>query len=51
FIERIGFFNPITLSRKKELHLDLERVNHWINLGATISDRVLSLIKQAKKST
>ncbi|MGP1930192.1 MAG: 30S ribosomal protein S16 [Arsenophonus sp. ET-YP4-MAG3] len=49
FIERIGFFNPIALSKKKELHLDLNRVDYWVNLGATISDRVLSLIKQEKK--
>ncbi|MFV9997458.1 MAG: 30S ribosomal protein S16 [Arsenophonus endosymbiont of Dermacentor nuttalli] len=49
FIERIGFFNPITSGKEEELRLDLDRVEHWVGLGATVSDRVSALIKQAKK--
>ncbi|VAY02365.1 30S ribosomal protein S16 [Arsenophonus endosymbiont of Aleurodicus dispersus] len=51
FIERIGFFNPIASGNAKELHLDLARVEHWVGLGATISVRVSTLIKQVKKSS
>ncbi|MCG2879376.1 30S ribosomal protein S16, partial [Obesumbacterium proteus] len=32
------------------LRLDLDRVNHWVGLGATVSDRVSALIKEAKKA-
>ncbi|MGP1959147.1 MAG: 30S ribosomal protein S16 [Arsenophonus sp. NC-CH8-MAG3] len=49
FIERIGFFNPIASGNAEELRLDLNRVEHWIGLGATVSDRVSTLIKQAKR--
>lgn len=49
FIERIGFFNPIASGKAEELRLDLDRVEHWVGLGATVSDRVSALIKQAKK--
>lgn len=49
FIERIGFFNPIASGNAEELRLDLDRVEHWVGLGATVSDRVSTLIKQAKK--
>ncbi|MDF7670621.1 30S ribosomal protein S16 [Orbaceae bacterium ESL0721] len=50
FIERIGFFNPIAKGKAEELRLDLDRVNHWVGLGATVSDRVRSLIKQVEKA-
>ncbi|MFP3036997.1 MAG: 30S ribosomal protein S16 [Arsenophonus sp. ER-BJ3-MAG3] len=51
FIERIGFFNSISSIKKKELHLDLDRVDHWISLGAIVSDRASTLIKKVKKAT
>ena len=50
FIERVGFFNPIAQGKAEELRLDLDRVNYWVGLGATVSDRVNSLIKQAQKA-
>lgn len=50
FIERIGFFNPIASGQAEELRLDLDRVEHWVGLGATVSDRVEQLVKQAKKA-
>ncbi|MFS1563357.1 MAG: 30S ribosomal protein S16 [Candidatus Arsenophonus phytopathogenicus] len=50
FIERIGFFNPIASGNAEELRLDLDRVEHWVDLGASVSDRVSTLIKQAKKA-
>ncbi|MCX2958731.1 MAG: 30S ribosomal protein S16, partial [Serratia symbiotica] len=43
FIERVGFFNPIATGQAKALRLD--RIEHWIGLGATVSDRVHALIK------
>lgn len=50
FIERVGFFNPLAAGQAERLRLDLDRVNHWIGLGATVSDRVSALIKDAKKA-
>lgn len=50
FIERVGFFNPLAAGQAESLRLDLERVNHWVGLGATVSDRVSALIKEAKKA-
>lgn len=48
FIERIGFFNPVARGEAERLRLDLERVDHWISQGAQTSDRVKSLIKDAR---
>ncbi len=47
FIERVGFFNPI--SKDKDFRIELDRVDYWIGNGAQPSDRVNALIKRARK--
>ncbi len=50
FIERVGFFNPIASATEEVSRLDLDRIEHWVGQGATVSDRVSVLIKEAKKA-
>lgn len=50
FIERVGFFNPIAQGNAERLSINLERVNHWVAQGASLSDRVASLVKEAQKA-
>ena len=45
FIENIGFFNPTAQGQAERL-----RVDYWVGVGASLSDRVSSLVKEAKKS-
>lgn len=47
-IERVGFFNPVARGKEERLRLDLERVDYWTGVGAQVSDRVKSLISQAR---
>ena len=49
YIERIGFFNPGARGAEQRLHIDLDRVDHWVSNGAGTSDRVASLVKEARK--
>lgn len=49
YIERIGYFNPSARGAEQRLLIDMERVTHWVSKGATTSDRVSSLIKEARK--
>lgn len=49
-LERLGFFNPMARGQEVRLNLNLERINHWVDQGAQLSDRVGSLVKQAQKS-
>jgi len=51
YIERVGFFNPLARGAEKRLELSLDRVEHWVSQGAGTSDRVKSLIKEARKTT
>ncbi|MEX0574357.1 30S ribosomal protein S16, partial [Enterobacter cloacae subsp. cloacae] len=35
---------------EEETRLDLDRIAHWVGQGATVSDRVATLIKAANKA-
>ncbi|GAA0853539.1 30S ribosomal protein S16 [Aliiglaciecola litoralis] len=50
FIENIGFFNPTAQGQAERLRLDLERVEHWVGHGASLSERVARLVKDAQKA-
>ena len=50
FIERIGFFNPIASGKAERLRIDLDRVNDWVSKGASLSDRVATLVKEAQQA-
>jgi len=47
-IERIGFFNPVARGQEERLRVDLERVAYWQGVGALLSDRVKSLVSEAR---
>lgn len=49
-IERVGFFNPVARGQDRPLHMNVERIEHWIAQGAKPSERVNALLKEFKKS-
>ena len=49
YLERIGFYNPIASGQDEKLKIDLERVEHWVGLGAQTSDKVAKLVKEVRK--
>jgi small subunit ribosomal protein S16 len=51
FIERLGYYNPLAAGKELPLKLDVERVHHWVALGAQPSDRVKHLLKVHKKTS
>ena len=50
FIERVGFYNPIARGKAERLRIDLERVDHWLGLGAQTSGTVTRLVKEARRA-
>ena len=50
FVERLGFFDPLARGKAERLRLDLARVEHWLGVGAKPSERVLDLIKEARRN-
>jgi len=48
FIERLGFFNPVAKGAAEGLRLDLDRIDHWISVGAQPTPKVKRLITKAR---
>jgi small subunit ribosomal protein S16 len=47
-IERVGFFNPVARGKEERLRVDLDRVDYWKGVGAQLSERVQSLVSEAR---
>jgi small subunit ribosomal protein S16 len=49
FIERLGYFSPLTPKDQKEhrLKFDVEKVKSWLAKGALPTDRVLRFLDEA----
>ena len=50
YIERLGFFNPRATGQEEALRLDVDKVDQWVAKGAQVSDRVSTLVAQARKN-
>ncbi len=50
-IERVGFFNPVARGQEERLRVDTDRVAHWVNQGAQLSERVQHLLVEARKAS
>ncbi|MBA3022964.1 30S ribosomal protein S16 [Sideroxydans sp.] len=47
FIERVGFYNPLAVEGTESLRIALDRVAHWKDKGAQLSETVSRLVKKA----
>ena len=48
FIEKVGTYNPLLPKDSEErVKLDVERVQHWLSVGAKPTDRVLRFLDAA----
>ncbi len=48
-LEQVGFFNPVARGKELRLRLELGRIDHWVGLGAQLSDRVRELVAKHRK--
>lgn len=49
YIERLGYFNPVARGQEVRLHMEAERMEHWLSKGAQTSERVAKLLKEFQK--
>lgn len=47
FLENLGSYDPI---KHQVLQLHVERINHWVSLGAQCSDTVLKIVDAQQKT-
>lgn len=50
YVEALGWYNPIESELDKMLLIKDDRVQHWLNLGAQLSEKAASLIKKTAPS-
>lgn len=49
FVEKIGTYNPmVPKDNPDRIHLNEERIKHWLSVGAQPTDRVARFLGQAK---
>ena len=48
FIEILGTYDPQCHAREDELNLKMERIDHWLGVGAQPTDTARSLIRQGR---
>lgn len=46
YIEALGWYNPFETDLEKSLAVHTDRVQHWINQGAIVSEKAEALIKK-----
>ena len=47
FIEKVGSYDPMLADDSKRVTLVTERIQHWVSVGATPTDRVLRFLDAA----
>ena len=50
FVERVGYFNPISSGKEGRWDINQERIDYWLSQGAQVSDIVLTLIKEKSET-
>jgi small subunit ribosomal protein S16 len=44
YVENLGWYNPFEQELDKMLNIKTDRIQHWLNLGAQLTESVESLI-------
>lgn len=47
-IEEIGWYDTSVADKSKRVSIKLERVEYWVSVGASLSDKVATLVKKVK---
>ena len=48
FIEKLGTYNPLLpKDNEQRVHMDMDRVHHWLQQGAKPTDRVARMLEAA----
>lgn len=47
-IEEVGTYDPMVKDKSARVKLNIERIDYWLSVGATPSERVATLLKKVK---
>eukprot|EP00386_Alphamonas_edax_P013970 GDKI01043002.1.p1 GENE.GDKI01043002.1~~GDKI01043002.1.p1 ORF type:complete len:109 (+),score=2.58 GDKI01043002.1:111-437(+) len=46
YVEALGWYNPIEATDDKKMSFKLDRIQHWLSVGAQFTDNVENLIRK-----
>ena len=49
-IEEVGYYDPMVRDKSQRVNIKMDRVDHWISVGAQPSEKVATLIKKVKNN-
>lgn len=49
-IEEVGYYDPMVRDKAERVNIKMDRVDHWISVGAQPSEKVATLIKKVKNN-
>src|SRR4029077_3723397 len=49
-IEEVGTYDPMVKTKSDRAKVNMERIDYWLSVGATPSDRVATLLKKIKNN-
>ncbi len=44
YVEALGWYNPVEETDEKKMSLKIERIQHWLNVGAQLTENAESLM-------
>ncbi|MFI0435223.1 MAG: 30S ribosomal protein S16 [Parachlamydiaceae bacterium] len=47
YVEALGWYNPIEITDDKKLSIKADRIQHWLSVGAQLSENAEHLIRQS----
>jgi small subunit ribosomal protein S16 len=47
YLEALGWYNPIEATDDQKLSFKSDRIQHWLSLGAELTESAASLVKRA----
>ena len=47
YVEALGWYNPIEAEDDKRLAIKTDRIQHWLSVGAQLTDNAASLIRKS----
>jgi small subunit ribosomal protein S16 len=50
YLEMLGWYNPVAPERDETVFVKADRVQHWLDLGAQMTDNVHALLKKVAPS-
>lgn len=50
YLEALGWYNPYETKEELELSINADRIQHWLNVGAQMTQSVANLVQRAAPS-